>query len=150
MRYAPEPSSGFRRMAAIAAALVAWGFTGLILLAALVWGTLLRCDESCGGDSWRHTNDAWQWHAVTALGVAAFACGAALVYFVWKGRRLRAAVAVGLGLAGALALATAMSPDWVFHLDRRTAADLAVVAVGIGAPLVSVAFTAPRAETSGP
>lgn len=146
MRCARRTCSHSRRIAAVAAAVVAWAFSGFVLLAAFVWGVLLRCDESCGGDGWRRTNGAWQWHAVTALGVVAFAFGAALVYFVWAGRRVRAAFAVALGLGATSALGTAMSPGWAFHLDRRTPADVVILAVGISAPLLALALTAPRGE----
>jgi hypothetical protein len=150
MRYKHQPSSGARRFAAVSSAVVAWSFTGLVLSIAFVWGALLRCDEACDGDGWRRTYGAWQWHGVTALGGVAFLCGAALVYYVSKGLRRQAAAAAALGLAAALTIATAMSPEWAFHLDRRTAADVLIVAVGIAAPLLSIALTKPRAEASGP
>ena len=146
MRYKHPPPRGPRRIAAISSAVVAWGFTGLVLFVAFVWGVLLRCDEACDGNGWRRTYGAWQWHAVTALGGVAFLSGAALVYCVSKGLRREAATAAGLGLAATLTIATAMSPDWTFHLDRRTAADVLVVAVGIAAPLISIALMKPRAR----
>jgi len=98
-----------RRLASLAIAAVAWVATAWALLGAFVWGATLRCDDHCTGLGWRNTDGAWQWHAVVALGVIAFAAGTAHVVLVWRrrgylaiGALLVAAVAV-LALAGLLA-----------------------------------------------
>jgi peptidoglycan/LPS O-acetylase OafA/YrhL len=109
----------------------------------------LRCDESCGGSGWRHTPDAWQWNALVVLGATAFVAGGALVFFVWRGRRLYAAASVAVGLCAVLVLASAFSPEWPSHFDRRSPGELLLALVGVAAPLAAVLFARPprRDET---
>mgnify|MGYP003293642249 CR=1 FL=1 len=130
-----------RHSVALVAAVVSWACSGLVCLAGVLWGAFLRCDESCYGDGWRHNFDAWQWHAVTALGVGALMAGCALVYFVWAGRRMYAGLAVLLGLSPVLVLATLSSPDWLSHLDRRAPEEVLIMLLGVAAPIVAVALT---------
>jgi hypothetical protein len=53
--------------------------------------SLLRytCDESCFGPGWRHSEDAWQWHAMPVLATAGLA-GVALSMMLVALRRYRA------------------------------------------------------------
>ncbi|HEX5467408.1 MAG TPA: hypothetical protein VFW80_00010 [Gaiellaceae bacterium] len=131
------------RAAALVPAVIAWACSGLVFLAGVLWGALLRCDESCSGEGWRHNSDAWQWHGVTALGVSAFLAGSVLVYSVWTGRRVLAVLAVALGLTAVLIMATLLSPEWLSHLDRRTPEELLILLLGVAAPIVAAALTPP-------
>jgi hypothetical protein len=72
------------RPLAVVLALVPLGFSGVVFLGSLLWGLGLRCDESCDGDGWRRTEDAWQWNVLPALGALALICGLALVVCVWR------------------------------------------------------------------
>ena len=139
MRYSLEPKCA----SALVPAIVAWACSGLVFVAGVLWGALLRCDESCYGEDWRHNSDAWQWHGVTALGVSAFLAGSALVYFVWTGRRVHAVSAVALGLTAVLVMATLLSPEWLSHLDRRTPEELLILLLGVAAPIIAAALTQP-------
>jgi hypothetical protein len=129
-------------------ALIAWVWSGGVLLAALAWGVGLRCDESCGGPGWRRSPDGWQWDAVVALGVLGFLAGMILVVFVWRGRRVLAAAAFLVGLGAVLTLATALSPEWPEHVDSMSANEAMVFLAGLGAPVAAVLLSA-RGEREG-
>jgi hypothetical protein len=136
-------ASGRRRLALLAAA-IAWVWSWWALLVGLVWGLDLRCDESCTGDGWRHTHDAWQWYLVAVMGVGAFAAGLALVVFAWRRRVRAAAIAVVAEAFCGAALAVALAPGWWQHLDSRNAWPLALTAAS-GASAVLAVLLTPRA-----
>jgi hypothetical protein len=131
---------GRRRIALLAAA-IAWVWSWWALLVGLVWGLGLRCDESCAGDGWRHTQDAWQWYLVAALGAGAFAAGLALVVFVWRRRVRAAAIAVVAEALCGAALAVALAPGWWHHLDSRNAWPLALTAASGACAVAAVLLT---------
>lgn len=134
------PARARRRLALLAAA-IAWVWSWWALLVGLVWGLDLRCDESCTGDGWRHTQDAWQWNLVAAAGIGAFAAGLALVLLVWR-RRVRAAtIAVIVEALCGAALAVALAPGWWQHVDSRNAWPLALTAASAACAVVAVLLT---------
>ena len=133
-----------RRMFSVLLALVGWAAAALVALGGLVWGLLLRCDESCNGQGWARQDEGWQWDGVAALGAAVLVCGTAFVAFVWRRSRALAALSLAAGLAAAGTLGTALSPDWLDHLDRRTGPDALLAIAGIAAPLVALVLTPPR------
>jgi hypothetical protein len=133
-----------RRALSVLLALVGWAAAALVALGGLVWGLVLRCDESCNGDGWARGNDGWQWDGVAVLGAAVLVCGSAFVAFVWRRTRALAALTLAAGLAVTAALGTILSPDWLDHLDRRTGPDALPALAGIAAPLVALALTPPR------
>jgi hypothetical protein len=141
-------SAGARRRLALLAAAIAWVWSWWALLVALVWGLDLRCDESCTGDGWRHTQDAWQWYLVAATGVGAFAAGLALVLLVWRRWVRAAAFAVVVEVFCGVALAVALAPGWWQHLDSRNAWPLALTAAS-GACAVGAVLLIPRPERRG-
>jgi hypothetical protein len=138
-----------RYVAALLLASASWVFSGGVLLAGLVWGASLRCDESCGGGEWRRTMDAWQWDGVVALGAIAFLAGTALLFFVWWGRRWLAALAYLVGLGAVLTLAFALSPSWPDHFGEQADETLLLLA-GFLAPIAAVILTEPRRRQNLP
>ena len=84
--------------------------SGLVLLGSFVFGLGLKCDESCTGDGWRHTADAWQWNVIPLLGAVAFVAGTTLLVSVWRPRPGRALAALIVGTAVTLAVATGLQP----------------------------------------
>lgn len=112
-------SAPARRVVALLGAAVAWVWSWWALLAGLVWGLGLRCDETCTGDSWRHTQDAWQWNLVVVVGIGAFTAGLALVLFVCLRRPRSAATAALAEAACGAALASALAPGWWEHPNRN-------------------------------
>jgi hypothetical protein len=133
-------ASGRRRLALLAAA-IAWVWSWWALLVGLVWGLDLRCDESCSGDGWRHTQDTWQWYVVAALGLGAFAAGLMLIVLVWRRRVRAAAIAVVAEAVCGAALAVALAPGWWQHLDSRNAWPLALTAASGVCAVVAVLLT---------
>jgi hypothetical protein len=129
-------------------AFVSWLWSGGALLASLVWGVGLRCDDACDGKGWRRSLDAWQWNGVIALGFVAFAAGTALLFFVWRTRRVYAASAFLVGLGAVLALATALSPQWAEHFGRRSVEELALFLAGATAPIGAVVLAESNARRS--
>jgi hypothetical protein len=141
-------STRARRRLALLAAAVAWVWSWWALLVGLIWGLDLRCDDSCTGEGWRHTEDAWQWNLVAALGLGAFAAGLAVVFFVWR-RRVRASeIAVAVEALSGAALTVALAPGWWQHLDSRHAWPLALT-VASGACAVGAVLLIPRPERRG-
>jgi hypothetical protein len=126
------------RVTALLLAFVTWLWSAGVLLAGLVWGAGLRCDDACDGQGWRRSEDAWQWDGVVVLGGAAFLAGTALILYVWRRKRLYAAGAFIAGLSATLGLATALSPEWAQHLDRVNAGEALLFVVGLCAPVVAV------------
>jgi hypothetical protein len=129
--------------AAVVLALVGWIGSIPIGLIGLFWGGGLRCDESCGGEGWTQSRDAWQWDIVVALGVAAFLCGTLLVTAVAFGRRGVAASALVGGLASTVALLTMLSPQWLEHAGRNGRTTFLAVVV-VGAAIIGVSLTPKR------
>ena len=133
-----------RRPLALLLALVTWAWSAGALLAALMWGVALRCDDSCGGREWRRREDAWQWDGVVALGVVAFLAATAFFFFVWRRRAGYAAGVFGIALAAVLALATSLSPEWAEHLTRVEADEALLFLLGLVAPIAAVLLTLRR------
>lgn len=143
-----------QQVLAVIAACITWAYAGLFLVVGF-FVSGLRCDEGCTGEGWRHTPGAWQWDVFAALGVASFVAGCAFVYFIWKRRRFRAAVALTLGLAAALALLIALDPDgwWSSWIDWSRPTQVRYALLGLAAPIVAIALARPlnrQEETSGP
>lgn len=138
------PSSS--RVAALVSAFIGWLYSAGVLVAGLIWGIALRCDDACDGRGWRRSTDAWQWDGVVALGAITFVCGTALFVFVWRRRRLYAAGAATIGLVSVLAFATALSPDWADHLERHQTG-IAYLAIGVLAPVIAVVLPGRTALT---
>jgi len=132
------------RFLSIFLAFVGWVCSGVALLAGLVWGLSLRCDESCDGRGWRRSADAWQWNGVALLGVLSFTAAAALLFFVWRQRPVLALVAYIVALAALFGLASSLSPDWTQHLDRRSGGELLLLLVGTSGPLIAVLLSSAR------
>jgi hypothetical protein len=132
---------------ALVLALAAWLWSWWPLLAGLLWGFALKCDDACGGDGWRESADAWQWQAIAALGAAAFLTATALVLLVVLRRRRAALGALVAEILVTQTLMTLLAPDWWRHVDRNALAilaTLAAAAAGVGA----VALTPPRRVAS--
>jgi hypothetical protein len=121
-------SSGLRALAVLLAA-VPWVFSGIVFLGSLAWGLGLRCDESCSGDGWRRTEDAWQWNALPVLGGIAFIAGTALFVCVCLGRPWGALAALLVGAGTALFAGSWLEPGWREHLDRNV--ENVLVCVGV-------------------
>jgi uncharacterized membrane protein HdeD (DUF308 family) len=133
------------RVFSLVLAFAAWLATGLPLLAGLLWGLTLKCDDSCSSiGGWRHDPDAWQWNGIAALGVVVFLSGAALFLFVWWRKPLLAAGATIVGLVAMFVLANAFSSDWINHFDRRSPGELLVIAAGVFAPIFAILLTPRR------
>jgi hypothetical protein len=129
------------RVLSLVLAVVAWLCSGLALLLGLLWGLGLKCDDACGvHDGWRGDPDAWQWNLGAVLGGVTFVAGCALVLFVWRRRRLWAALAVVIGGAAAIGLMNPFSDEWIDHLDRRSLAELLLMLTAAFAPILSVLF----------
>jgi hypothetical protein len=90
--------------------------------------------------SWLHRHDAWQWDAITALGVAG-ALMAALVVSACFGARRRAAVSGAVGWA----LVTAALLGLVWHASSNTGAGLVRWEL-FGAALLAAALVRISAE----
>ncbi len=133
-----------RRALAMLLALGAWLASFIPLWAGLLFGTKLRCDDACGGGGWRHSDDAWQWDAVAALGVVVFIAATAMLVFVWRAIRLAALLAYAVGAVAFLALASLFSSDWYEHPDRISAGEAALYVIGFGAPLAATVLTVRR------
>jgi hypothetical protein len=128
---------------AVLLALVPWVFSGIILLASLAWGLALRCDDSCGGDGWRRTEDAWQWNVLPVMGGIAFIAGTALFVCVCLGRPWGALAALLVGTVTALFGGSWLVPGWHEHLDRNIENVLVCVAVFF-AGLFAALLASPR------
>ena len=131
--------SAFRPLA-IVLALVPLGFSGVVFLGSLLWGLGLRCDESCDGDGWRRTEDAWQWNVLPVLGSLALLCGLALVVCVWRGWVTGTLASLVVGTLTVLAAGTWLEPGWHEHVDRNQKGVLLcllVFAAGLCAALIS-------------
>jgi hypothetical protein len=124
---------------ALVLALAAWLWSWWPLLAGLVWGFALKCDDACGGEGWRGRPDAWQWQAIAALGAAAFLTATALVLLVVLRRRRAAVGALVAEFLLAGTLMTLLAPDWWRHVDRNALAVLATLAAA-GAAFGAVAL----------
>lgn len=72
------------------------------------------------------------------LGALAFVGAVALAIFVWRQRPGRAFVSYVVAFGAVVALASAVSPGWTDHLDRRSQGQLLFFLVGVGAPLAAV------------
>jgi hypothetical protein len=149
MRY----STVLQRVLAVIAACITWAYAGAFFFVGYLV-SVMQCDEACDGErGWRSTPGAWQWDVFFAIGLAVFVAGCAFVYFIWKGRRARAAVALMLGVAAALALAIALDPDgwWSSWVDWSRPRQVRYALLGFCAPIAALALTRPkRVETSGP
>jgi hypothetical protein len=143
MRPTPFARFGF----ALVLALGAWLWSWWPLLAGLLWGLALRCDDACGGSGWRNRPDSWQWQGIAVLGAAAFLTATALVLLVLLRRRGAALAALGVEVVVACALVTLLAPDWWRHVDRNALAILATAGAA-GAGLGAVLLTPPRRAAS--
>jgi hypothetical protein len=106
-------------------------FSIVAMLASLVIGVGLRCDEACGGETWRRSADGWQWDVIPLLGGIGLVAAVVLVVCVSRGRPWAALAAL---LTGMLALVFDLSwvePDWRDSIARHpgTAAVCATVFV---------------------
>ena len=126
-------------------AVVGWIFSVIVALIAFFVATQVRCDESCDGAGWRRSEDGWQWDALAGLAVLVFVAGTAFVACIWRRRAGAATFAFLVGVAATLTYGIWLIPDSVDHLDRRSAGDLAVALIGVGAPLLAIVLT-PRRE----
>lgn len=125
-------------------ALAAWACSSVALLAGLLWGLGLKCDDSCSeGPGWGEDPDAWQWNGIAALGVLTFLAGGALFLFVWRRRPVLAAGAILVGFIAVGVLTSALSSEWLDHLDRRSPGELILIGAGIFAPILAVLLTVP-------
>ena len=125
---------------AVLLATVPWVFSGVVLLGSLVWGVGLRCDDSCGGDGWRRTNDAWQWNVLPVLGGIVFIAGTALLVCVWRRRPKGAFASLLVGTVTAVGAGFWLIPGWNEHLDRNpenVAVSVAVFFAGFFATLLA-------------
>ncbi len=127
-----------RHVFAIILGLLSWllGAATLIVTASIRG---LACDESCGGETWRKRQDAWQWDAVLALGVVTFVAATLFLWMIWKRRRTAATFSFVVGLTAVTAAATAYSPHWVRNLDNpHRLQNLVVGLLAVGAPLAAI------------
>jgi hypothetical protein len=133
------------RVVSVLLALLPWVFSVVVLLASLLWGISLRCDDHCSVDTpeWRDRVDAWQWDLLPLLGGAAFLAATILVVCVWRGRGLAAFSALLLGSAATLIGGTLLVPGWHEHLARNMENVLVCVLV-FGAGLVAALLARAR------
>jgi len=120
-------------------ACVPWVVSGLVLLGSLVLGLGLKCDESCTGDGWRRTAEAWQWNAIPLLGLVAFVAGTTLLVSVWRRRPGRAFAALLVGTFAALAVAGGVQPfshDELARHPKAVAACALIFFAGLFASLL--------------
>lgn len=129
------------RRLALLLAVVGWCCSTVALLAGLLWGLTLKCDDSCGGEGWRRDPRAWQWNGLAALGVVVFVAAGVVVFFVWRRRPLLAGGAVLVALLAMAGLANGFSRDWTEHLGRRSGAELLLLSGGVLAPVFAVLLT---------
>jgi hypothetical protein len=98
-----------------------WLNAAFVLFVALLYA-LLRCDDNCGAQDWRHDGNAWQWDAIGSLGVVAFVAATISMTFVIARRRRGASWALAAyALAGLSALAIGSS-GWTETLGAALAA----------------------------
>lgn len=80
----------------------------------------LRCDDACGGESWRRNADAWQWNVFWVLGGIAFVAAVGLMICVWRRHPWGALVSL-FTVACALFVDLSWSePHWRAVIDRHT------------------------------
>ncbi len=105
------------------------------------WGFALTCDDSCGTPPpWRDDPDAWQWGALAAVALAAFAVALVFVVAIALRRRLLgSAVLLGWVVAASVFLNLFRDAGLTSNPGRGWAG-LTVLAV---AGLVAVALTRP-------
>jgi hypothetical protein len=133
-----------RHAIAVLLAAGAWLVSFAPLAGGLLWGISLRCDDSCGGGGWRHSDNAWQWDAIAGLGVVVFIAATAMLVFVWRANRLAALLAYAVGAVAFLVLASLFSSDWYEHPDRISAGEAALYVLGFGAPLAAAVLAVRR------
>lgn len=127
------------RVLSLLLALVAWFCAGFAMLAALLWGLELKCDDSCSSiGGWRHDPDAWQWNAIAGLGVLVFVAAGVVFLSVWRRRPVYGAVAVVVGFVAMYTLAGLFSTDWIDHLGRQSVGEMLLIAAGVFAPILAV------------
>jgi hypothetical protein len=146
MRY----SSALRRIAAVTAGCITCAYAGFFLFIGY-FVSVMQCDEGCDGDGWRHTPDAWQWNVFAGLGMTIFAAGCAFVYFIWKCRRGRAAIALTVGLAALVALFAFADPNQsisnsIDFVDWSRPRQVRYTLLGLAAPIAALALARPARE----
>jgi len=110
-----------------------------LLLSLFVYA--LRCDDACGGESWRQSVQAWQWDVVLILGGSAFVAAVALVVCVWRSRPAGALAALLVGAAALLFDLSWVEPDWTEHVARHQGTVLLTVGAFLsGIVAVAVVF----------
>jgi hypothetical protein len=138
------------RVLALLLALTAWACSAWALLVGVVWGLGLKCDDSCSArEGWRGDPDAWQWNGLAALGLLAFAAGAAFFVFVWRRRPWSAAVAMIVGFGSVLVMVNPLTSEWIDHLDRRSPGELLLMTASVFAPVFAVLLTVPETVDRG-
>jgi hypothetical protein len=126
------------RAAAVTLALIGWMGSALAALIGLYAG-LIRCDESCTGESWRRSRGGWQWDVVLGLGLGTFPFGTVLVVAVASRSRRGAGFALVGGLGCASGLATIVAAD-----VARSGTGLVLAIATVGAAIGAVGMTPTR------
>lgn len=101
----------------------------------------LRCDDVCGGESWRRNADAWQWNVYLMLGGIAFIAAVVLMICVWRWHPWGALVSL-ITVAGALFVDLSWSePHWRTVMGRHVGvAGLCAAALLAGLTAVLLVF----------
>jgi hypothetical protein len=140
-----QTSRGIALLFALGAAALA----AIPLLGGLLWGLVLRCDESCFGSGWRHDYHAPQWYLVPVFGGVPFVAALLLVIAVSRSRRRLAVVMAVVGSGWMVLLAFLMSPQWWQHIDQTGSRWLLLALAGIGAGLAAAGMTPAPRRSSG-
>ena len=125
-------------------------FSIIAMLASLVIGVGLRCDDSCGGETWRRNADGWQWDLIPLLAAVGLFAAVALVVCVARGRPWHALALLLIGTAALVFDLAWVEPDWRNSIGRHagTAAACAMVFVS-GLLSVLLAFPATARGRTG-
>lgn len=106
------------------------------------WGFALTCDDSCGTPPpWRDDPEAWQWDALGAASLAAFAMALLFVVAIALRRRVIASGALVAWIVAASVFLNLFRDSGLTSSGGRGWAGLTVLAI---AGLASVALARPR------
>jgi hypothetical protein len=139
-----------RRVVAVTLALPPFLYAGAALLSGL-FAAAMQCDEICDADraDWRYTRGAWQWHAIGALGAAAFVAGILFFASVVSRRPWAALAWLSIGTAAVVIVLWrfTVNPGSDQDLDLEVSFFVVSAAVFVSGMVAALLALRPRGRT---